>query len=430
MNEAEHMRGYRFAGLLCLFGFFLHIILSGPLLNALGMPYSGDEGAAYAKIHPGTYFIFLSFLVLLFGSGSPAREFASISRAYAPYMALLCLYLCLFIYILVRSGPAGTAFLIDAHMTVPLCALVLSRAPAPLCRKAAYFVIAIAAVNAAIGIAEVIGHFRIFEFDPGWPVLKEEYFRASALRGHPLVNASFTAVALFSALALRMPLWLKLSLGALFVAALMAFGSRASFIVCLAGLFILGISKAFRIIRSRNLSFLRLFGVTSGILILMGGFTLFIFSLLNGPLGERLMAAAHWDDSANSRLIALSALGRMTPEEIAFGASAQRILDITYNLNLSAAIENPWVLMFMNLGAFWFTLWLAATIAFIRRLVKNQPLSVKMIAASFLVITSTYNSFGAKDSSYMIAVATLICVGKALGAQGLRNIEDRIRLRA
>ncbi len=181
------------AGLLCLFGFFLHIILSDPLLNSLGIHYSGDEGKFYEKIHPGTVFIFLSLFALLWSRLNPIDKAFVIAKQHMAYASLLILYILLFIYMALRSGPAELAFIIDTHMTVPICAIVLCYTPLSYCRNAVYFFIAIALLNSAIGIAEAMGKFRIFTFDPGWGVLKEHYFRASALRGHPLNNTMFTA---------------------------------------------------------------------------------------------------------------------------------------------------------------------------------------------------------------------------------------------
>ena len=98
---------YPVAGVICLFGFFLHIVLSDPLLNSIGFHYSGDEGQFYEKIHPGTVFIFISFFVLLWSHGNPLREFLLISWRYQVYMLFLLLYVLLFFYMLARSGYQG-----------------------------------------------------------------------------------------------------------------------------------------------------------------------------------------------------------------------------------------------------------------------------------------------------------------------------------
>ena len=230
------------SGFICLTGIFLHMLLSDPLLNTLGMHYSGEEGHFYEKIHPGTYFIFLSFATLLYERGNPISMLIKLYREQTIFLLLLALYILLFLYMAVRSGPQGLAFIIDTHITVPICALVLSYTPLSCCRTMISGFICIAALNSTIGIAEAIGKFRLFTFDPDWVVLKEHYFRASALRGHPLNNTMFTSVALFTALAMRYHIVLTCFLTALFIASLVAFGGRAGLVFCLLGLGILGVA--------------------------------------------------------------------------------------------------------------------------------------------------------------------------------------------
>src|SRR6185369_14882942 len=165
-----------FAGLLCVLGVLFHIGLSDPLLNMLGVHYSGPEGAFYEKIHPGTVCYFLAFLVLLC-SGNPVARLIDLCRQNTAFMTLLFCDPVLFFYMGIRSGFAGLAFMIDTHMSAAICAVILSHTPVGLCRKLVGLFIAAALINAVAGIAESFGHFRIFSFDPDWVVLHEQDFR-------------------------------------------------------------------------------------------------------------------------------------------------------------------------------------------------------------------------------------------------------------
>jgi hypothetical protein len=143
----------------------------------------------------------------------------------------------------------------------------------------------------------------------------------------------------------------------------------------------------------------------------------FLAVLLNSGMGERLMAAAHWDESANSRMLALHVFDHMSMEDILFGISGQRIMDITASLNSSVklgGIENPWLLMFMFLGAILFPLWLIATAAFLYRLLRRQPLALQLAVMAYVVIASTFNSFGTKDSTYLIMVCAVLCAAQVI----------------
>lgn len=231
------------AGLLCLSGLFLRLVLSDPLLNALGIHYSGDmEGSAIEKIHPGTYIIFLSFFVLLWDEGNPVGQIGRCFKGNRLYMLYLFLYLVIFVLWLVKS-PVGIGLLIDTHIPVVITAIVLSYTPKSYCRTAVKCFLLLAVVNSLIGIAESIGRFRIFTFDPTWTVMQEAIFRSSALLGHPLSNAMFTTVAVYVAMGMRFSVIAKSVMLAIFLASLVAFGGRGGFGLTVIGLIPLGVGR-------------------------------------------------------------------------------------------------------------------------------------------------------------------------------------------
>ena len=272
-------------------------------------------------------------------------------------------------------------------------------------------------MNSVIGISESLGKFRIFTFDPEWAVLHEEYFRASALRGHPLANAAFTSFALFIALGLRWPTIVKTLFAAVFVTSLVAFGGRASLAISVFGLVLLGIIRIVRMIASRNLSLLQALLAVAAVLVapvcVFGG----LYMAIHSGMGERLAASAHWDQSADVRELAPLALQYMTDEELVFGASSTRIVEIGERINQKyplAIIENPWILMFMNLGGVFFVFWLAATLLFVRQLLEGRPLPHKLAVLGYFAIASTFNSFGTKDQMYPIMVSVTVCAARAV----------------
>src|SRR5215472_9658104 len=114
--QAEMSEQYP-AAFLCFAGIILHILLSDPLLNALGIHYSGEEGHFYEKIHPGTILIFISFFMWLARGFTPVEKAVALYRQQKIFCLLLALYVILFFYMAARSGFAGLAFIIDTHMT-------------------------------------------------------------------------------------------------------------------------------------------------------------------------------------------------------------------------------------------------------------------------------------------------------------------------
>lgn len=414
MNPAATLSGRSapLASAFCLFGFFLHILLSDPLMQSLGLHYNGEEGAFYEKIHPGSWFIFVSFALLLWQGLNPLRQSYLIARDQMAYGALLIITLCMFGYMVLRSGAGGTAFLLDTHLTVPICAIVLCYAPYTYCRRALYCFLLVAVLNAGLGIAETLGQFRIFTFDPDISFMQEQYFRASALRGHPLNNAMFTALALFILLACRWGRIFTLMLVMLFFIALVAFGGRAALAYSVFACSLYGAIQLWRWFNAQALTPLRWLQLFALLLLVPAGCFLLLYGALETPLGARILAHGLWDESAKARQVAPLALQYMKQDELWFGVSMPQTLIIVARLNQIAplaSIENPWLLMFMMLGGIVFPVWLVATLAFARRLMRHQPLALQLAVLGYYVIASTSNSFGRKDSTYLIMVCAVLC---------------------
>lgn len=401
------------AGALCLFGVFLHIILSDGLLGLIGFDYSGEEGKFYEKLHPGTLFIYIAFFVLLIGQGNPLERLLKIARYQMVPFALLFLCILIFIYMTIRSGASGIAFLLDTHFTPPMCAIIMCYTPASMCRRAAHLFVAFSVFNGLLGIAESIGKFRFFSYDPTLAFMRESTFRASAMRGHPLNNAALSAIAIYIVFAIPYSQTIKtLFLGILSIS-LISFGGRASLGIGLAGLMVLSSIGMIKYIMTKRLSLLQLILLLSVVLVaplcLFGG----LYLALASGMGERLLAHAFWDDSAQSRTIAFMVFDYMSTEEIIFGIGAERIIDIAYRMNLSVPlsdIENPWLLMCMYLGAVAFPIWLITTFAFIGWVIKGKPIALKLAMLAYFAIASTSNSFGRKDSTYLVTVTIILCV--------------------
>jgi len=405
------------ASSLCMAGVFLLILLSEPLLNALGFDYSGKTGGAlYQKIHPGTYVIVISLVVFLWDRDDPIRQYLQTLRQHTIFALALLIHLLLLLYWLAKS-PEGVGVLIDTHMTAIICAVVLSYAPQSCCRIIVYGFLALALVNSLTGIMESIFRFRIFTFDADWVVLREEYFRASAFLGHPLNNALFTTIALFVAMSLRISGFLKMFLLLIFLTSLVAFGGRAGFVFSVLGLIPLAIQMIRSVLTDPRLTQSRRFLFMTGILIvpvlLFGG----LFLVMGSPIGERLMALSSFTDaSAQGRWLAFKAVQFMTTEEIWFGATAERVVEIAYRMSLVfpiTDIENPWVMMFMLLGLLAFSVWLVTTLVFAWRLMRGQLLALQLAVLGYFVVASSFNSFGTKNTIYAILVAVVISAQRA-----------------
>lgn len=412
------------AGLICLFGLMLHFVLSYPLLDGLGVLNTTEGGPPWQKIHPGSICIILSLFVLLFSRADPISRFAEISWKLPAFCLALAINLLLSVWVVYRSGIAGGAFMVDTHWTPVIAAIVLSYAPRSMCRRALYAFIALAGLNSAIGIYEGVFKVRVLPFDPTWAVLKEEYFRASALIGHPLTNGQLTSIAIFILLGTSISARVKVPLLVVFFLSLVAFGGRIALAYSVAGLGVWALLQARKAIRSGHLSVLGILLLLTSLIvlpiILIGGLSM----LIDSSLGDRLAETGLWDQSANARVVALDAIRMMSPQEWWLGVSLERESEIAYSLSrgLGADIENPWILMFMFLGAIGFAVWLIGLVIFVGRLARGIPLAYKLAILSYYVVGSTSNSFGRKDSIYCIMVGAVLCGSAQLRRAPVRPI--------
>jgi hypothetical protein len=406
-------RPHSAAALVCAFGFFLRIILSAPLLNVLGIDYGSEDVSLFGKIHPGNYFIFASFLILIFSEMNPLEHCIRIARQQTASFAFFTIYV-LVIIGWIMHGPKGVGLILDVHIVAPIMAIVFSYAPKSFCRTIVYLFGAIAVLNSVVGLLEAAMHVRIFTFNSDWEVLKQDYFRASAFLGHPLANAVFTVVSLFVILSLRIPLALKSVIFLIMLSSLAAFGSRSALGLGIIGLVFLGMMKVKRHIADNSPTVLQLLLGAGAILVVPVACAALLYVLLHSSVGERLLAYSSLnDESADVRLVVFRVFDHMSFSDIVFGIDGDRILDIAKQAGLqnpNSDIESPWILMFMFLGAIMFALWFCGWAVFVWRLMTGAPLAVKIAVIEYFAIATTSNSFGRKDLVYATVAGIVVCV--------------------
>jgi hypothetical protein len=403
-NPAHRSPASPVAAGLCLFGCFLYLILSEPLLNALGFHYTDGNGPFFQKIHPGAILVFISFAVLFIGRERPQ----AISREYPAPTFLLATILISFIYSIARSGAHGIGFLIDTHMVVPMIAIVLAYAPRSYARRGVLCFVAFAALDAIIGIGEFMVHSRIFSVDPHWATLHESSFRISSLMGSPLASDLFLPVALFAALGVDLPRGIKIGLIILLPLALMAFGGSFAFVVTTVGLTLLGAGKVLQSVEAEQMTVRQASFVAASFCI---GVTFVIMHILDSP-SESAFVLADYRFILDSQSRAFGIFHQMSLHELVFGVSTSRIANLASAANIAIPagdIESPWVLMFLVMGGGFFILWTVATVNFLCTLMRRRSLALICATLAYFIIASTSNSFGRKDVLYPSMIALMAC---------------------
>jgi hypothetical protein len=409
--------GLTYIGIACFF------LFSGMFLDAHGWPYSLVGSSLPFKIHPGSYFIFAAFAIVLL-SGNPVTFFYRLAGTLPAHFIYMIAVLGLITYTLARFGTAGASFMIDLHLVPVFVAILLARFPNRL--MAALFIgsILVMTLNASIGLVEYLFQARLTPYlVDGMPV-QEAYFRSTALLGHPLQNALITAVTILALPAARDRKLLVVVCGALLGMSLFVFGGRSALAVVLGLLAVSLPLWTVRRLNQRDYSYQQFIGtVMAGIF--LAGTAIIAFTTLGQ--GTRVLSHLHWDESANTRIVGLRILDMVSPSDIIFGIGQQGILDRSERLASYYGIiglENSWLLLMLIFGLAGLTVFLGALLTWLREVLAGAPWPAYLSVLGYLIIASTNNTLAAKDSS-LIQLVILIYGARAYAASLGQPVQRR-----
>ncbi|MEF7613759.1 VpsF family polysaccharide biosynthesis protein [Aquincola sp. MAHUQ-54] len=407
MTPAPGVRWRRVAA--CLFGLGLaaYLGLSASSLFALGIPYDAPYGPMPAKIHPGTYLTLLALFIALCSHGNPL----GVALRLLGQQPLVAVYLASVVYLLaysvLRYGPSGAAFVIDTLIMAGLCLLTTMLFEARWQRRFLALIGFTLVANALLGLGEALAQARLVPLRlAGGPEMLDEYFRASALLGHPLMNAQTTASLLPVVLLLPAPRVLRYAMGLAMVLSLLAFGGRTSFAVAL---LMYGSYAVFRLVDALargRLSYLQLTGGSVGLGLLMA---LTVGVVAGSGLGERIFNGLVWDNSASVRMRVWGVFDFMGADQILFGTSPDEMAKLMIRLGLDApveAIENFWLVLFIQFGVAGFVPFFIGFGCLLRWLWRRAFGALRVALLTFVVISSTTNSLASKT----VGLSLLCCV--------------------
>lgn len=392
----------------------MYLTLAGPVLEALGIPYTAPYGNPIFKLHPATYLLFLTLALSLLLEGNPLVALGRRLRqmplllAYVTGIALAC------VYSLMRHGPSGTAFYVDT-LTVPaVVVLVLCRFDAAQLRVVLRMLLTLMVLNAAIALGEAAMRYTLIPFRIGDEIValnQGNEFRATALHGHPLDNALATGVVLLAMLDMPLSNARRLGLCALFVLALLAFGGRTSFVLNALVLLGYALVRGLRGLQAGRYGYSRVMGaLTTAVM----ASPLAVGLVWASGLGDRILGRLYVDDSAEVRLRIYSVFEHISFTDLLFGISPARIQLVSAQIGLDPkfeAIENFWLLMLLQLGAFVFVAFVVALVSGLLMLWRRSGTGGRWALVVFVITASTTNSLASKCSALTELFAVLYCLG-------------------
>lgn len=385
------------------------MLLSAPMLLRFGIPYDAPYGPAVAKIHPGTYFLFLAWFMALAGRGNPLTAFMDqIAR-----MRLIGVYFFsmvgVFVWAVFRHGTSGAAFIIDSLWTPAIAAFTLDLLDDDRRRRLLQLAMVLLACNAILAIGETMAPARLTPLHVGRSdIVNEEYFRSSAFLGHPLNNALITASLLPAAIFLPWARTWRILLVLVCLLSLLAFGGRTSVaaVVLVYGTY-LGMRLA-RYALSGQMTYLQL---TGGSLAGMLGITALAGAVAATGLGDRIFNNLSLDSSASVRLRVWDAFQYLSSTDMWMGVSPSEIDHISLRMGLDPtyeAIENFWIYLFMQFGLIGFIPFLIGLACLFWMLWKSTSTPLKLSIVLYLLVASTANTLASKTVSLMLLTTVIL----------------------
>jgi hypothetical protein len=408
-----------FAFVLTFLAVLASFTISGNTLNILGTHYAEPGGNPVLKIHPATYLAVMAAIAsLVSGSTAQSRIGYIFGKAPALFFFIGFTIFCA-AFSAINVGITGAGVYVDNYLSAGAIAIAMFSATGRQRRVIAHLIIVLCVINVLLSLAEYVHqeHFIPLQInsDDGTGFAlddKTEEFRPCGLYTHPLTGAMATAFGLFLALETKMRFRTTAICIGIFAIGLLGFGGRAALLVTIG---LIGV----RVVVTLARDFLhgringRLMGTIFMAVCLLGPLTTYL--LTETPVGGRLAARAYYDDSAEVRSDQWQVLSKVNTHQALYGTPVADLALIYEQVGLKG-VENPIILIFLNLGIIGSPILILGLVIYFLYLRQAYPESGwLLLAAAFIFFSS--NSIGVKSPDLFMMTACAVTMR--------RQLEDR-----
>ncbi|MCM5553643.1 VpsF family polysaccharide biosynthesis protein [Pleomorphomonas sp. NRK KF1] len=369
-------------------------LLSGPMLNLIGIPYDAAGGSPLLKIHPASYLSVLALATWIVVDGG-LGPFLGRSWRDSPGLVALFLAIGLLAFQVIGVQKTPISQVTDNFVMTACLFASLARLDSREMRFVALLVQAILAVNSTLGYVEGLSGFRLTPLYVNGELLTWEW-RATALLGHPLMNAMITTVCLVSLALGAGPFRQgpRLFLVLFHFGALFFFGGRTAIVLSAASLFAIAAFSGARLLLGRRFPlpvaaaaiFAATFLVIGAVLVVDGGMV------------DRLIGRFINDDgSAMARVAMLSVFRDMSWPEVVFGPDVASVKAMLPRIGTPIAIESAYVGFVAYYGGFVTLFFLMGLAAFFAELIRRFGAAVLMPLGIYFLISTAVSSFSTKS---------------------------------
>ena len=308
-------------------------------------------------------------------------------------------------------GITGVGVYVDSYLAAGLLAVALMGATDRQRVILGRVIIGLCILNVGISVVESITQTHLIPLTgpDGLDVTDAgtTEFRGAALYTHPLTGALMTAMAIFLLLTMEMSFAIRAICFLILVIGLLSFGGRAALMVTIALLAARAALTAFQDLLQRRVNINLIWSLFLVAFLLL---PILVALISDTSIGDRIMSRLYYDDSAEVRTQQWLIFSRMNMEQILFGVPVATSQRLAYQVGLTG-VENPWILMFLSLGAIVLPVFLMGVGLFFLHLARTYPVSRWVLLAAFL-ITCTSNSVGTKSPDFFLMVACVAATGR------------------
>ena len=306
---------------------------------------------------------------------------------------------------------------VDNYLSAGALAIAMFNANGRQRRAIARLILALCVINVLISLAEYVHqqHFIPLDMrsDDDTTEIgldeKSEEFRPAALYPHPLTGAMATAFGLFLALDTKLRFRTAALCIGIFAVGLLGFGGRAALGVTI-GLIVVRVAITLTRDFLHGRINTRLLGTILLAVCFLGPLTTFL--LTETPVGERIAARAYYDDSAEVRSDQWQVLSKVNTHQALYGTPVSDLALIYEQVGLTG-VENPFILIFLNLGILGSPILILGLIIYFLYLRQAYPESGWLLLASALILFSS-NSIGVKTPDLFMMTACAVTMKRQL----------------
>ena len=391
----------------------LLLTVAGPALMALGWQYAESGGNPLEKIHPATL---VAFVVLAFSLLARANPLAPVFELLIQrpgltfYLVAVLLMILHSIFVVERAFTIYIdTFLLPAVLYMLLCGLSEKRS-----KTLALTVHVLILANGILGLTEFALGFRTFPLIVEGIDVSEEW-RSSALLGHPLAAAQMTGCYILMLVmggARDLPVFMRSVAFVISALSMVVFGGRAATAFLLVMLALLGLRRAFRLLRGGTLDHR---SVIAGLITLPIAALVIVGLMEYGFFDGFLSRIADDAGSASTRIEMFELLRHLTWTEFFLKPDPAVIGTWASILGLDYGIESFWLSMVLAHGFIAAAFFFIALYFFCREVITASGRGAISLFIYYFAVASTSLSLSAKTVGLAIFVMMVLLLLRRSG---------------